>query len=147
VTRLKRCLLPYTATCTRPPGSGNVGITKRHFFITGRDVARHLTTWEKFAPGQRRDPRGSWQRSPGAGRLRKALFHYGKAQDDVEDVYVAVYGDMHPLVAGSHLGLGNVYESLGNYEKALFHYGKAQEMYVAVYGDMHQDVASTNLKS
>ena len=54
-----------------------------------------------------------------------------------------VHGDNvnHRDVAASHLDIGNVYDSQGDYENALDQYQKALQVCLAVYGQDHPSVA------
>jgi tetratricopeptide (TPR) repeat protein len=56
------------------------------------------------------------------GDFENALFHFEKAQE----VYVAMYGDMHPKSALAHGNIGRVYERLPRFEEAIFYHEKAR---------------------
>ena len=68
--------------------------------------------------------------------LGKGAFHYGKAQE----VFVAVYGDVHPLVAD--INIANVYQKQGMFEKSEMH-GAVLETRTRVFA--HPDVAKSHM--
>ena len=67
------------------------------------------------------------------GDYEKALFHYGKAQE----VYVAVYGDMHHVVADTKYNTAAVFESQGKPGEARKLFLESAKIYAAVLGDDH----------
>ena len=56
---------------------------------------------------------------------------------------LSAYGHEHPDVAQSYLGLGNVYDSQGQYERALENHQRALEIFIKVSGQDHLDVAKS----
>ncbi len=56
---------------------------------------------------------------------------------------MALKGHDSPDVAKSYLGIGNVYDSQGQYEQALEYYQKALEINIKVSGKDHLDVAKS----
>ena len=73
------------------------------------------------------------------GKYEDALVEHHKALE----VFLAVFGSEHPLVAASHVNMGTVYDSQGRYEEALVQYQQALAVFLAVHGQEHLDVANS----
>ena len=71
------------------------------------------------------------------GRYEEALVQYGKAQE----VYVAVYGDMHPHVAGLKRNKALVHKIRGEKDLAKQLLLECEAVYAKVYGADHSKTA------
>ena len=67
------------------------------------------------------------------GRFEEALFHYGKAQE----VFVAVYGGVHPSVADTKFNMALVHKKRGETEAAKKLYLECEAICAKVYGPDH----------
>ena len=71
------------------------------------------------------------------GRFEEALFQYGKAQE----VYVAVYGDMHPDVGDTKYNMAILHKKRGESKVAKQLWLECQAIYAKVFGADHNKTA------
>ena len=71
--------------------------------------------------------------------MTNALEYYNKALN----IYLALYGENHPIVVSDYNNIGTAYDKLGDYQKALEYLDKAVKNGIAVLGENHPNVATS----